>query len=636
MGEFVKWPIAGERYGSFAEDVFALPEDLSLLQWTQMTRPTIDGEPYTFLPYPMWEEIYESEAYQLMVMAGRQVFKSTWLCNMLAKLATTQKESVGIYVTYDDDNLSGFSTQKYREQTLNKNPMLRSMCAGKTTGLPGRVGEVRFQNSSVTYLVTDESAFTHVEGKSPNLVCLDEDQYETLEHLEVVYEAMSKTAVTTGAQLRLTGIGGEQGSPLEAQWNQTTQSYWQYKNKYWRDKLKYDNRGRLVVDDYLEVVLDGKWIMRIPKNREYPGYWLPQTIFPHIPLKIVDCMKRKLPIRLSIQYKEQNYPKSRYISHVMGSLYEAQRRPVTEAMIRACMEPYSYLKLINPNGSIDPTSGILDEIAALRSVYGKQIKILMGVDFGSGKSGRSSTVPMVIIKWKGRRGGDDRYQMAWVELRDAENADDQAEYLTQMFRIFDCDVGVGDLGYGMDRIKKMQDGGYSLNGLYRTPRGEKYKGLGSYKFIGCRSVDREYQKVEYKEREIDESGDESQQIIIDKTAVLDDYVSFIQWLVPHPIFPELDDLRRPKLMIPYFDEGRVDWLVKDMSALVRRDLEEIIDVEVADERPKARKQYNHPKDVIMSTVYNMVADQQPEPDYRVGGISGTGRGDVPYGRARLR
>jgi len=630
------WGDASSLFGGYAEERFALPEGINLMDWTLMMRPTIDGEPYSFLPYPMWRDIYEDEAHQIMVMAGRQVFKSTWFANMLAKLATTQKESVGIYCTYDDISLSGFSTQKYREQAINKNALIRSMCAGKKTGLPGRVGEVRWKNASVSYLVTDESQYTHVEGKSPNLICLDETQYQELENLEVVYEAMSKTAVTTGAQLRMAGIGGEQGGPLERQWNQTTQSEWKYKDRYWRNKLKFDKTGRLVVDDYLEEVLDGKWIMKNPKNRDFPGYHLPQDIFAHIPLKIIDCIKRKLPIKFSIQYKEQNYPKSRYISHVRGDFYQAQRRPITEAMIRACMEPYSYMHMINPNGMIDPKTGVLQEIVELRSVWGKQLKITLGVDFGSGKSGRSATVPEIMIKYKGRRGGDDRYQIAWVELRESENADDQAEYLTHLFKIFDCDIGVGDLGYGMDRVKKIQDGGYSLSGLYGTGRGDRYKGIGSNRFIGCRSVDREFQKLEFKDREIDESGDESQQIIIDKTAVLDDYVSFIQWRVPHPRYPEEDALRRPKLMIPYADEGKVDWLVKDMSALVRRDLEEIIDVEIADERPKARKQYNHPKDVIMSTVYNLVADQQPEPDFNVGGVFNTKGGGSPYGRGRLR
>jgi len=410
----INWAGLDQRLGGFSEQEFVIPSEIKLLDWIYLARPEIDNRPYSFLPFPMWTDILEDLSHQIMVMAGRQVFKSTWFSNLLAHLATTQKESVGVYCTYDDVSLSGYSSQKYREQTLNRNPMIRTMCAGKKTGLPGRVGEVRWLNGAVTYLVTDESEYTHVEGKSPNLVVLDEIQYQELEHLEIVYEAMATTVVTTGAKLRMAGIGGEEGSELQRQWHKTTQSYWKYKDKFWYDKLKYDNIGRLVVDDYLEEILEGKWIMKEPKNRDFPGYWLPQTIFPHIPHKIMDAIKRKLPVKYSIQYKEMNYPKSRYLSHVMGTFYEAQRRPITEAMIRACMEPYSYLHLIHPDGPIDPATGMLQEILDIKAAFGKLVKILIGIDFGSGKSGLSATVPVIIIKWKGRMEGEDRYHVAWV------------------------------------------------------------------------------------------------------------------------------------------------------------------------------------------------------------------------------
>lgn len=610
MGPWDSWV---EQLTGEGEDLPKLPENL--IDWTLTSRPFIDGKKYSFLAYPMWKEIYESEAYQLMVMAGRQTTKSTWFTNVLGNLATTQPESVGIYVSHDDLSVGKFS-HKFRQQTLNKNPMLRTFCSGKKTGLPGQVGKVEYKTASITYMVSDESEFTHVESASPNVVCIDEAQYCDLEHLHVVYEAMSHTF----GKLRFAGIGGELGSELWRLWKQTTQSEWRYKNKHWYEKLKFDSKGELIVEKYLEDVLDGKWIMNEPKNREFPGYHIPQTIMPHIPQRKVDAIKRRLPVRFSVEYKIENYPKTRREAHVMGGFYEAQRRPLTEEDIRACMDPYSYQKLIDPSGPIDGSTGILEEIVELKWTYGKRLKILMGVDFGSGKAGRSATVIMILLRFKGKTPGFDRYMMTHVEIRDGEDPDDQAEYINYLFRIFGCDIGVGDLGYGMDRIKKIQDGGYSKSGLYLCGRGEFFKGLGSIRFVGCRTVDREQQAVEYKEREMDEHGEESEQIIIDKTQALDQYVSFIKWFTPHPGYPEQDAFDRPKLMIPYFDEGKVEWLIKDMSALIRKDLEEVIDVEVPDERSKARKQYNHPKDVIMACVYNLVADNQPEPDFGVGGI----------------
>jgi len=633
------WNGLDQRFGGYSEQEFVIPSDIDLMNWIHLARPTIDNRPYSFQPFPMWVDIIEDLSHQAMVMAGRQVFKSTWFSNLLAHLATTQKESVGVYCTYDDISLSAYSSQKYREQTLNKNPLIRNMCDGKKTGLPGRVGEVRFKNGAVSYLVTDESQYTHVEGKSPNLVVMDEIQYQELEHLEIVYEAMATTIVTTGAKLRMAGIGGEEGSELQRLWHKTTQSYWKYKDKFWYDKLKYDNVGRLFVDDYLDDVLDGKWIMKEPRNRDFPGYWLPQTIFPHIPHKIIDAIKRKLPIKYSIQYKEMNYPRSRYLSHVMGTFYEAQRRPITEAMIRACMEPYSYLSLIRPDGLIDSATGLLEEILEIKAAFGKLVKILMGVDYGSGKSGLSATVPMIIIKWKGRQEGEDRYHVVWVERLPPMNPDDEAELLADYHKMYGVDVGCGDLGHGANIIKKMQVGGYN------RLTGHPWTGVGNLRFIGTRTVGREAQKLEFKERDVDESGEEVQQIILDKTQILDDYVSFIQWYVPHPLYPLEEALRRPKLMIPFANERDVHWMIKDMSALIRKDLEQVIDVEVVDERQHVRKEYNHPKDVVVSLSQCLVADQQPEPSYDVGGVYTSSRGGSSptertatkgWGRGRLR
>lgn len=592
------------------EDEVAFPEDF--FEWILTVRPEIDNKPYSFLPYPFWHHILDDEHHQLMAMAGRQVFKSTWFCNILAHLATTVKNSTGVYCSYDDESVSKFS-YRYRQQTLNKHPLLRSVCSGKRTGMPGQVGKVLFENGSQTLIVSDESHFTHVEGSSPNVVCLDECQYLELEHLGIVYEALS----TTMGKLRFAGIGGEAGSELERLWKQTTMSEWRFKDKYWRDKLHYDHTGRLVVEDYLTEVMDGRWIAQNKHNAEFPGYHLPQTIFPHIPATIANALERKLPIRFSIEYKQKNYPKALYIAHTLGGFYEAQRRPITEEMVRACMEPYSYLKLIPPE--------FASEVIELKNIFGKQIKILMGVDYGSGKAGRGATVPVIIIKWKRHHTAESRYQLVWIEERPPENPDDQAEYLANLHNIYGVDAGCGDLGYGADRVKKMQEGGY--NRKIGTP----WNGTGNLKFIGTRTIAREAQKLEFKERELDESGDVVQQIILDKTQVLDDFISFIQWYVPHPTFPDEEILSRPKLMIPYMYDQEVEWLIKDWTGLIRKDIEPEIDKAIEDERQHARKEYNHPADSLSAMCQALVADQQPEPSYEVGGIY-TG----PRGGARLK
>jgi len=56
-----------------------------------------------------------------------------------------------------------------------------------------------------------------------------------------------------------------------------------------------------------------------------------------------------------------------------------------------------------------------------------------------------------------------------------------------------------------------------------------------------------------------------------------------------------------------------EWLVKDFTALTRKDLEKTEDVTQEDPRQKAKKEFNHPKDSIMSIIFALTGlKQNPE------------------------
>jgi len=46
-----------------------------------------------------------------------------------------------------------------------------------------------------------------------------------------------------------------------------------------------------------------------------------------------------------------------------------------------------------------------------------------------------------------------------------------------------------------------------------------------------------------------------------------------------------------------------------MTSITRKDLESVQEVKVEDPRQKARKEYNHPPDSVMSIIYCLIADQ---------------------------
>ena len=51
----------------------------------------------------------------------------------------------------------------------------------------------------------------------------------------------------------------------------------------------------------------------------------------------------------------------------------------------------------------------------------------------------------------------------------------------------------------------------------------------------------------------------------------------------------------------------------DMTAITRKDFEEVQEIKVEDPRQKATKMFNHPADSVMSIIYCLVAAQNYNP-----------------------
>lgn len=364
-----------------------------ILDWIVSARPIVDGHYRDFMLAPFWEDVYNDNNSDIMILNGRQTFKSTFCTDLLAFEATTHNGVQVCYVTHNETNLRAFSKQRLRVGTFLQNKILKQF---PRNGI-GNSGEISLKNNSTIYLVTDNNEYIHVEGKSLSLCVLDEAQYQELQFLAKLEQSMT---VTKGRLLML-GIGGERGSEYERLWLRTDQREWIFKDKYWRENLRFDENG-LILGDYLYGVLDGKWVPQKPENRLYHGYHMPQTIFPMIPLTIEEAVRKyHIHPKHSIEWRQQNVSQSVFETHVMGQFYKGLRRPITREMVLACMTLYRYLGLLKE-----------DEITDMKATYQKDIRILMGVDFGSGPTA-SSTVVSIIIKWK----KSNRYQLAWIEKR---------------------------------------------------------------------------------------------------------------------------------------------------------------------------------------------------------------------------
>ena len=557
------------------------------IEWIKEARPLVEGRPRTFLVAPFWEHIYQDPQNNKFIIGGRQIFKSTYTTDILAQEATSKQNVQVCYVTFDDINKSGFSRQKLQIGTFEGNPILAQFPRfGR-----GNVGEISLKNGSTIYITTDHNQYKHVEGKSLSHVMLDEAQYQDIQH----FDRVVMTLMQTHGKITVCGIGGESGSPYEELWRRTDQREWIYDDPNWRDRLQFgvvDGQQQLLVGDYLIEVLKGHWTQTSPTTSHWHGYHLPQEIFPTIPLTMDSAINQYgIDPQFSIEYQRKHSSQSMYLSHVVGGFYKAQRRPITVEMVQKCMKPYRYMKLLKTH-----------EIAQIKEQYGNKVKISMGVDFGSGNP--SQTVISIMIKWivsptEENRNNSDRYQLAFIDVRPAENQLDQAEYINKVFKDANCDIGVGDLGYGAIQVKLIQEGGSN------RVTGKLFDGVSSSKFYGARSIGDDTKPLLEFAKKVDEHGEVRESIRLDKTNSIQEFVDFLDEVALHPVTPLNENTQRPRFMIPYHPdhEEDVDFLIHDLTSLTRKDLDKMEKGEGIDPRQKARKEFNHPKDSLMSLIY---------------------------------
>lgn len=531
---------------------------MDIFEWKKTVKPKINGREQTFLAAPFWTDIYKDNSSQIFVIGGRQIFKSTCVGDFLMYWATTNNHSQCCYASFDRINKNGFLHQRFQHEMIEQSPILSQFPRSKL----GNNDEVSLKNGSTIYFIISHNDYVHVEGKSLDLIILDEAQYQPIEQIGKITQTMMQTR----GKLKLFGIGGPVGSAYHNEWLKTNQCEWVYDNDYWRDALQFDENG-LIHGQYLNDVLKGTWVAQKPENSAYPGYHIPQTIFPTIPLTKKDAIEKyKIDAKFSIEYQKEHLPFDKFEEHVMGNFYKSATNPITPEMVRACMKNGRDIQLLTPV-----------QIKSLKEQYGNKIKISMGVDFGSAKNGH--TVIVILIKWQEKG----LIQLAHLDQRNAEHQIIQAENINKLFHNSLCDTGVGDLGYGATQIKLIQDGGIGQT------NGEHIVGIGSSTFVGCRSVSDLSQGIRHDVGIIDEHGDKSEKYSLDKTWGISKLINLFE--------------NPGKFVIPfhYNYEYQTSWLVSELSSISK------VNISGIDTRQNAKLEYNHPPDAAMAIIYALIA-----------------------------
>jgi hypothetical protein len=239
-----------------------------------------------------------------------------------------------------------------------------------------------------------------------------------------------------------------------------------------------------------------------------------------------------------------------------------------------------------------------EEVRTYKQVFGNEIRVVGGVDFGSSTS-VPTTVLSVNIHW--RKSG--RYQIAWMEkIPQSDHPMDKARHIADVFRSYGCDFSVGDWGHGQDMIPFIQKGG-------RDSKDRKFEGLGKGRFKGCMTIGDPTKPFQKQQEETNDDGNTAlDKIIIDKTTTLQNFIDIFGKYVSHPLYPQDDKLKVPVYMIPYYNDYEVDYILDEWPKLTRKDLLENPEDAKEDARQNVKKEFNHPPDSMMSQIYTFVAD----------------------------
>lgn len=395
------------------------------MEWILKVRPTVDGRPDIIQYLPMYQQLLEDEWVWIMYKLARQMLKSSIESSWLGFYGTTKANSKSVFVTHEDEALSTFSIEKFREPLWIESAIANQYLKDSSYGA---IGLVQTEINASIRLVTDAHEFKHVEGKAADLLEFDEGNHIDWEKWVKAKESQS---FTHGRRITA-GIGGISGTEYHKLWKSTDQRKWIWDKKTWREKLEFRKSGtnRLIFGDYMLDYLDGHWRAKIPENGSRHGYHLSQYDAPWIPLKKIDAVELYgLPEDESIEWKEEHYPQTEFIQHVLAEFVEGDIKPITEEMM---------FRLLDRNLGFVSS----DKIEKHRG------KIYLGADWGGGKK-------TIIWIWQCINNVGPVFQLLFARMANTDDVNEQYEMVRDHIEAYQVDQAVVDAGGGTHQVQRL-------------------------------------------------------------------------------------------------------------------------------------------------------------------------------------
>jgi hypothetical protein len=288
--------------------------------------------PLRFDRHKFFLPVYDMEEKMILLKCGRQVAKSTTLCNLMVTECLVTEAYRTLYVSPSSLQTRQFSNEKLTP-TINDSPVVLDHFLDMNC--IRQVFEKTFTNGSHIFLRYAFLTADRARGIPADRLFLDEIQDILKDNVKVIAECLSFSDY--GYEL-YAGTPKTMDNTIEEYWKWSTQMEWMvpcpmHTPVHW-NLLGLDNIGKeyLICDKcgnriHAEA---GQWVVTNPGG-QYIGFHVTQLM---VPWKQEEDRWKK-----EIIWKYENWPTAVFHNEVLGESHDLASKPITQTEIMQCCYP---------------------------------------------------------------------------------------------------------------------------------------------------------------------------------------------------------------------------------------------------------------------------------------------------------
>jgi len=290
----------------------------------------LKGKQFSFQYHPFLPSVYKTPLTNCILMAGRQVSKSTSLTALLCDAMSSNPYFAVNYITPLKEQTARFSTL-YLKPMIEGSPVLKDVYLGPST--EQNVFRKSFSNGSVCNLQYAFLDAERVRGTPADWTLFDEVQDILWENIPVIKECMGFSDYKWETYA---GTAKTYDNTIEKLWSSSTMREWVMRCDCGKDNIPTVPWVYKMIREKgfccyscgkLLNVSNGRWVVT-NKDATRDGFHIPQLIVPKNVDPNSDAGWKK------ILQKQREYPAGKFANEVLGISFDTGGRLITLSEIR--------------------------------------------------------------------------------------------------------------------------------------------------------------------------------------------------------------------------------------------------------------------------------------------------------------